>query len=236
MPKNYLHNAFTVLELIVSILVVVILVAIALPSIGRAREQAKILEASVHTRQLAQSVTSYSVDFRNYPPSPPPGYRPLYFDFPISSGWSNLLLTHNYIGRLPISSFARRQTLVNYKMTCTFITQPDYWAWSSHYFNPLHLRTPSRLDQVKFPSRKIALHDSAAVQAWNAGLYRGSRVIAAFVDGHSVATDEVRAGAPLGEHFYGYYELELGTQHIDDDDRAGQHTWNGVHGWDVEGG
>lgn len=230
------RRGFTLIELIVVVAVIGIVLSIALPTLGRAREGARVATSMKQSSQLFAAVSVYANDHRGLVPTPPAKWPGLYFSFAVFGDWDSLLHQNGYVDQVLYSPYYGRPIYARYSMSCSLLAQPDYWLESSHFFNPLHLRTPVKLDRVRFPSRKIALHDRAAVEAKYAGLYRGPRVIAAFVDGHAAATDDVKGGHTFAEAFFGHYADVLGVYHYDDRDRAGQHTWNGVYGWDVEGG
>lgn len=59
---NYLRNAFTLIELLVVISVIALLLGILLPSLNRARQQAKKLVCSSNMRQMGTALGAYLLD------------------------------------------------------------------------------------------------------------------------------------------------------------------------------
>ncbi len=61
-PYNYRHNAFTLIELLVVISIIALLLGILLPSLNKARQQAKKLVCSSNMRQTGIALTIYLLD------------------------------------------------------------------------------------------------------------------------------------------------------------------------------
>jgi prepilin-type N-terminal cleavage/methylation domain-containing protein len=61
------RSGFTLLELLVVISIIVILVAILLPVIGRARTAARTTATQAFLEQLSRAINDYNTDFRAYP-------------------------------------------------------------------------------------------------------------------------------------------------------------------------
>ena len=66
-PTGRRAYAFTLVELLVVIGIVAVLIALLLPALGRARENARRVQCASNLRQLAAAFTAYHTDHRRYP-------------------------------------------------------------------------------------------------------------------------------------------------------------------------
>jgi prepilin-type N-terminal cleavage/methylation domain-containing protein len=64
-----MKQGFTLIELLVIIFIIAVLMAILLPSLSRAREQAKITVINVELRQIGLALEIYFEDNRKFPPT-----------------------------------------------------------------------------------------------------------------------------------------------------------------------
>ncbi len=64
--RPYDRRAFTITELLTVVAIIAILIAILLPSLGRARELAHITKCSANQRTLAQAVQFFAVEHQGY--------------------------------------------------------------------------------------------------------------------------------------------------------------------------
>jgi prepilin-type N-terminal cleavage/methylation domain-containing protein len=69
MKKQKLQRAFTLIELLVVLAVIALLTAVVLPSLFRARLQAKVLTVNADLRQLGLALECYAMEHKKYPPT-----------------------------------------------------------------------------------------------------------------------------------------------------------------------
>ncbi|MFA5554445.1 MAG: prepilin-type N-terminal cleavage/methylation domain-containing protein [Phycisphaerae bacterium] len=68
-PDNSVHKGFTLIELLVVISIIALLISIMVPTLGRAREQARRTVCMSNKRQMGIALSAYFVSFNNRFPS-----------------------------------------------------------------------------------------------------------------------------------------------------------------------
>ena len=107
-------RAFTLIELLIVIAIILILLAIALPNFLEAMTRAKVTRASTELRTLGVAIQSYAIDHRAYPlaageeghpivPYPPVGFGPEVFDTRLDT---TITTPVAYITAIPHDPFA----------------------------------------------------------------------------------------------------------------------------------
>jgi len=69
MMKRRNARGFTLVELLVSLAIIGIILAIGIPSLMNALQKAKQRRSMADMRSIATAIESYAIDWRNYPPS-----------------------------------------------------------------------------------------------------------------------------------------------------------------------
>ncbi len=62
------RSAFTLIEILVVVAIIALLLAILIPSLSRAREQAKVVTCAANEQQIGRMVTQYTAENRGYVP------------------------------------------------------------------------------------------------------------------------------------------------------------------------
>jgi prepilin-type N-terminal cleavage/methylation domain-containing protein/prepilin-type processing-associated H-X9-DG protein len=91
------RNGFTLIELLVVVAIIAVLVAMLLPALAKARDQAKTLSCGSNLKQIGMGFHQYANDYQGqFPPLnaylPIPGWNPIN-----NSWWTNLLIDNHYL-------------------------------------------------------------------------------------------------------------------------------------------
>lgn len=150
---------FTLIELLITISILAILVALLLPALGQAREKAKGIRCMGNMRQTAQGMTVYADTFDACLP----------FDSAKKWGW--LLVESSILpnGHILVCPGARElpawDTLITYTDSltpeiCASSGSDKYWKGQYSYgMNQHFIPSPTRISNLKTPSGKLLLTD-----------------------------------------------------------------------------
>jgi len=123
LKNTYQKNAFTLIELLITIAIISILAAIALPNFLEAQTRSKVAKAQSDLRVVANAIEAYSVDHGRPPYDGEPGYT--------FYGWVNglkqLTTPVAYISTIPHDTFQNSNVLEP--------TRPGH----THYLNGKHV-------------------------------------------------------------------------------------------------
>jgi len=172
-------RAFTVVELMVVIAVIMILIGLALPSLAKARESARAVRSSSNVRGIGESMAMYSSRFRGaYPIGETGVLYPVSVDGGISMSFSN----HFEFGRgwpvlvrdaAPWDEFYRTWispggtvpgasqaaiSAFSYQYSHSFLARPGLWRIGA--MPDAALLSAVRDSEVVFPSQKVQVWDA----------------------------------------------------------------------------
>lgn len=248
------RRGFTLLELLVSLSVVAILIALAIPVIAASRNSAWDAVSMSNLRSHAQASSQYAsdhADYYMYFMKPEFSSTLLVEEIDLQYGpalffWNytlwHLKLASPYYGYSydhdifhdPSQNFERRPWYpfsTSYSFPCAFLGRPEFWDLKTRLEGPSQL-TGTRTAEVRFPSNK-----SLFVKTWpyevtaaSETLGEHARLTAAFADGsssHAPLQDRIK-GVRMGE---GVTHVPEGSYHHDDWPPL-LHTTDGVHGRD----
>jgi prepilin-type N-terminal cleavage/methylation domain-containing protein/prepilin-type processing-associated H-X9-DG protein len=168
--KSSFERAFSLIELLVVIAIIAILAGLLLPSVARAKEQARTIQCMSNVRQMTLGLKLYVDQYGRYPLAIGPGPNPDY-----AQSWQDALAP--YLSEKNSNSLFRFLRCPSYKQEGSaavgggFVFIPfSIYGYSSGtpyslsptpntYINPTYVKESS----VAVPSRMIALGDANLV-------------------------------------------------------------------------
>lgn len=244
-------RAFTIIELMVTILVIAILVGISIPAMSFVRNRAKESVSFSNLRTHAHAITAYTVDNSDsFPYFTVPGElveidnppflvgNLQYFDmhrvWHLGLAWDYYSLNHtDEIFRSPRTREAGELDLVfaDYFYPCAFIASSQYWTAEGRLNGPSQFVGTSA-NQVRYPSAKAVMVESRPYLdevRVPADVLRTSLPMS-FVDGSAEGLG-VRSRINGYERGDGYVNAQYGAVHYNNY-LDGLHTVGGVEGRD----
>jgi type II secretory pathway pseudopilin PulG len=241
------NGAFTIVELVVTIGVVMLILGMLLPALARARGSAEYIRSLSNVRQLGQVIDLYTdharglypatQDGRLYPTTgPPPGNPQASLGYwQVYETWSGVvfdILPYHEAVEVYVSPASLRfeesglfpPWPSSYHYSLSFAGQPQLWREGAAA--DLSLRRSVQQHQVRFPSSKVLLWD--AELAWEREVRHDpdtgdliTRSPTAFADGSASGRVHTEASDPVANPFA--QGLHLRRLH---------NTAEGVHGRD----
>lgn len=158
-------HGFTIIEILVSIVVIGVLIAILLPALAGARKQAKDTTILSSIRQAGVAVTDYTNEENGYLPFRGKVHAPraLYFRGQ-AMFWPTTLLDHgiDLDGKLPRTRLTESKVIETFFwLTHAAHARPEYWGDDDSVIENDLLYEGARIDEALFPSRKGMLIDVA---------------------------------------------------------------------------
>ncbi|MEZ6242299.1 MAG: hypothetical protein R3B57_04580 [Phycisphaerales bacterium] len=236
--------AYTLIEAILIVAIIGLLIALLLPSLGRARLGAQDTVSLSNMRQHASVYAAYATDFDDYSPYPvdPDATLNVFRGggqvveaeyFWVTELWQFALADAYYDAAVFSDSFSHpldRQngTWITYRMTSSFLADPRYWV--DRPDRDVSLWGGVRVTQTRFPADKawlIEFHPRRGIPVGLGSVGQSREGVGlAFVDGHSERLNGPQLTVPL---FYGDGLVDQALRQIG---IFGMHTPDGALGRD----
>ncbi len=245
-------RGFTLVETLLVVVLVGLLVALTLPTLGRVRERSRVAATLANLRSHASIVHAYADEHREHFPyltSPTATFsvirslsagvavRTRYFG---THMFWHIGLADGYYdgqpGHASLRSPLRRPgdaARVHYQLSCSFQADPAFWAPETRTYPPEQWRA-TRMSEVLFPSAKTLFADDAVTESAELFMFdqpHRARFPLAFVDGSAAEIPYSRAGAQMASGDGGPATLHYG--HINAMLAPLRHALHGVRGRDV---
>jgi prepilin-type N-terminal cleavage/methylation domain-containing protein len=240
------RHAFSLVEVLISISIIGVLIALLLPALSRLREHAQGMVCLSNSRQLAQLTSAYAGEFGGRFPlitAPARSFvgdrdRWLYFGLQNSYVYGHQSFTdwagapffdsiyHCVANDTDFDAFERRQIGSDFWLTGAAYTVDAFFdpavpdaAWADRF--PGRLRA---LHDVRFPAEKVMVYESYVYHGWRPRIpnetflysYTPGRGAVVKMDGSGELVPSSRESAYMNSRHYG--------------------TYNGVPGWLWSGG
>jgi prepilin-type N-terminal cleavage/methylation domain-containing protein len=134
MPRKF--RGFTLIELLVVVAIIAVLIAILLPSLGRAREQSKTVKCAANLRSIYQAVTIYETAFDGYMMPERAGVEHISTDESRWFGGYELGAIFTGTGGISNDTDSRRGAIaarVRQILDCPAMTHPAGERWTADY-------------------------------------------------------------------------------------------------------
>ncbi len=188
-------GGFSLVELLVVISIVALLISLIMPSFGKARETAKLVQCRSNLHQLSVATSVYVADFKQVVPS---SFRAALVADPLNKYLSQTNLTQK---GCPGKGGVGMDTAANWSYTISDSFRFDTVGWP--YWGPI------RMEKVKKPSQSILGLDCAVqtnyspthyeTQTLSDGRHAGEGLNFVFPDGH---TEYLKGGPKDATNFY----------------------------------
>jgi prepilin-type N-terminal cleavage/methylation domain-containing protein/prepilin-type processing-associated H-X9-DG protein len=126
------RSAFTLVELLVVIGIIAVLIAILMPALNRAREQAKLVQCSSNLRQIKLFFDAYALEYNGYIPA-------IYGTFtPTSAHWNDGYYDQYGDCEVVMQAYQQRGYVDQFETFGTTLIRPDIWICPSD-LDPNHV-------------------------------------------------------------------------------------------------